>query len=116
MSSARALTTLTAMLLLFSCVQLADAKGKKKEKSTESMYHDMHKEQKEKMRMHQMEMEHLSKIHSDKVEDWTIHTDVDDSKYWFSRSLKRSQREPPKGWTKDKDGKWKAPPRRKEEL
>uniref|UniRef100_A0A7S2NBV4 WW domain-containing protein n=1 Tax=Haptolina brevifila TaxID=156173 RepID=A0A7S2NBV4_9EUKA len=73
-------------------------------------------EMQQKMRAHQMEMEHLQKISSDKVSDWTIHTDVDDSHYWFSRSLKRSVREPPQGWTKDEKGKWKAPPRQRDEL
>ena len=51
---------------------------------------------------------HLSKTPSHAVDDWTIHEDVDGSFYWFSRLLKRSEREPPKGWTRGKDGKWKA--------
>ena len=68
------------------------------------------------MAQHQAEMKELNKVHSDKVNDWTIHTDVDDSQYWFSRTLKRSQREPPKGWKKDDKGKWKAPPRQRDEL
>ena len=49
---------------------------------------------------------------------WSVHKDVDDSEYFFSRALKRSEREPPAGWTKDSKGKWQPPEkcRRKEEL
>ena len=55
--------------------------------------------------------------HHDDVSDWSIHTDVDDSVYWYSRLLMRSVKEPPKGWTKDeKTGKWKPPSWGKEEL
>jgi hypothetical protein len=40
-------------------------------------------------------------------DQFTVHTDVDGSKYWFSRSRMTSQREPPPGWVKNekhKDG------------
>ena len=73
------------------------------------------------MRQHHEEMKHLNKIHKDHEDfecTWTEHKDVDDSIYFFSRMLKRSEREPPASWTKDAKGKWKPPKRcnRKEEL
>lgn len=43
--------------------------------------------------------------HSD---EWTLHTDVDDSVYWFSRSRMKSVKEPPPGWLQDAaSGKWR---------
>ena len=70
----------------------------------------------EKQQAWREQQDHLNKIHADEVDDWSLHTDVDDSKYWFSHTLRRSQREPPKGWTKDAKGNWKAPPRKRDEL
>ena len=62
-------------------------------------------------------MKHLEKVPNDSVDDWTVHKDVDDSYYWFSHKLKRSSKEPPtKGWTKGYDGKWRGPPRKRDEL
>ena len=69
-----------------------------------------------KHRMHMEEMKHLNSVPDHAVEDWSLHTDVDDSVYWFSRSLKRSVKEAPKGWTKDADGKWQRPPSSRDEL
>ena len=60
--------------------------------------------------------EHLDKTPDEKINDWTVHEDVDGSFYWFSRSHFRSIRKPPPGWTKDSKGKWKAPPIRRDEL
>ena len=37
---------------------------------------------------------------------YTLHTDVDGSFYWFSRSRMKSVTEPPPGWSKREDGKW----------
>ena len=51
----------------------------------------------------------MNKIPDHKVKDWTLHKDVDDSVYWFSRMMKRSTRDPPAGWTKDKNGEWVGP-------
>lgn len=48
------------------------------------------------------ELEMLQVGYSD---EWTLHTDIDDSVYWFSRSRMKSQREPPPGWMKH-NGKW----------
>lgn len=38
---------------------------------------------------------------------YTLHEDVDGSIYWFSRSLMKSVKEPPPGWAKGADGKWR---------
>ena len=66
-----------------------------------------------KMKEHHEEMKHLNKIKNHEVDDWTVHIDVDDSVYWFSRMLKRSVKEPPEGWKKsEKTGKWIPPPRK----
>ena len=67
------------------------------------------------MEAHQNEMKHLNTLKVDAVQDWTLHNDVDQSVYWFSRTLKRSVREPPPGWTKNEKGKW-VPPKKKDEL
>lgn len=74
------------------------------------------------MERHHEEMKHLNKIHKDHEEfecSWTVHKDVDDSIYFFSRLLKRSEREPPKSWRKNDMGEWQPPAkckRGKEEL
>ncbi len=70
----------------------------------------------ERMRQHHAEMKRLNKIPVSEVHDWTLHKDVDESVYWFSRTLKRSVRDAPTGWTKGPDGEWKAPPRDRDEL
>ena len=72
-----------------------------------------HDEMHRKMKEHHEEMKHLNKIKNHEVDDWTVHIDVDDSVYWFSRMLKRSVKEPPEGWKKsEKTGKWIPPPRK----
>ena len=40
------------------------------------------------------------------ADKWTIHTDVDGSKYWFNKARMESQREPPQGWVQGTDGEW----------
>lgn len=47
------------------------------------------------------ELDHLQVGYSD---GWTIHRDVDDSEYWFSRSRMESVKEPPPGWVKTSTG------------
>jgi hypothetical protein len=89
---------------------------KKKEDEMPGMNKDWEEQMRQRREAHAAEMKHYNSIPNDKVSDWTIHKDVDDSMYWFSRSLKRSTREPPKGWTKDKSGNWVAPPRNRDEL
>ena len=106
------MSRLVALPFLLLAVVGCDAK----KPSKHEMPADWHDEQKARMDAHRMEMEHLSKIPSHKVDDWSVHKDVDDSFYWFSRSLKRSQREPPPGWKKDSNGKWVGPPRTRDEL
>lgn len=97
------------LLLLATGLAFADAKGKSHDKR-------MMDELEQKRKMHQQELEHLNKLPADKAKDWTVHEDVDGSFYWFSRSLKRSVRDPPKGWTKNSRGKWVAPARQRDEL
>lgn len=77
---------------------------------------DLHESHKQRQAEFHEEMKHLRKIKSDDVDDWTVHKDVDDTYYFFSRTLKRSQKEAPKGWTKTSAGMWKAPPRKRDEL
>ena len=106
------LAALIALILLASNLVFASGETK----SHKDLLNGHSERFQERMRAHHQEMRHLNKIHADEVDDWTIHTDVDDSIYWFSRFLKRSQREAPKGWTKNDKGKWVAPKRKKEEL
>jgi hypothetical protein len=101
---------LLAMVLLTLHLSQA-AKGKKNDIEDQTF-----KRMEEMRRQHEMEMRHLSKIKSHEVDDWTLHHDVDGSIYWFSRTLKRSEKDPPKGWTKDSKGVWKAPPRKHDGL
>ena len=103
------------MLALVLC-NLASVAGKGKKKSKDGFPHGMHGDAEQRMKAHHEEMKYLNKIKSDDVDDWTIHEDVDKTFYWFSRTLKRSQREAPQGWVKDAKGKWKAPPRKRDEL
>ena len=103
---------LLTLVVLALYVGSATAKKGKKDEAHERHMDEMTQRRKELMR----ETEHLSKIKDHEVSDWSLHTDVDDSVYWFSRSLKRSVKEAPKGWTKDKQGKWQGPPRSKQEL
>jgi len=84
--------------------------------SAADVHEGVHEEHRERLKQYHAEQAHLNKIPSHEVDDWTIHKDVDDSMYWFSRSLRRSTRDAPAGWTKNSAGEWKAPPRRRDEL
>lgn len=100
------------LLLILIIAFLSAVHAKKKSKKPDAYESEQH----QRMKQFHDEQKHYDKIHSDDVEDWTIHEDVDKTFYWFSRSLRRSQREPPKGWTKSaKTGKWLPPPRKKKE-
>ena len=107
---------LAFLLLALSLVGSTSGAKKNKENDMPGMNKDWEEQMRQRREAHAAEMRHYNSIPNDKVTDWSIHKDVDDSMYWFSRSLKRSTREPPKGWTRDKSGTWVAPPRVRDEL
>ena len=104
------------LVLVLSVVGSVVGAKKNKEDGMPGMSKEWEEQMRQRREAHAAEMKHYNSIPSDKVSDWTLHKDVDDSVYWFSRSLKRSTRDPPKGWTKDKSGGWVAPPRVRDEL
>ena len=106
---------LALAVLTATCMGSTDAATKKK---AEDYMHGFPEEHQARMRAHHEEQKHLNNIPTEKISDWTIHKDVDDTYYWFSRRARRSQREPPPGWVKKegvkKNGGWlgpKPPPR-----
>ena len=105
------------MLLISLLVLASNAKKKTKDDGQHAIPPESMKDNmKENMKAHMAEMESLGKKPDSTAKDWTIHKDVDDTFYWFSRSLKRSVRDPPAGWTKDSKGGWVAPKVIRDEL
>ena len=97
-------------LLLFTLIAAARGLG-----AGEKRYHESRMEA-DRRRWHEQQ-QHYNKVPIDKIKDWTVHTDIDDSMYWYSRSMRRSIKEPPPGWKKNKSGKWVGPdePKMKQE-
>ena len=54
-----------------------------------------------------MSLQQLDRLQVGYSDKWTLHEDVDGSIYWFSHSKMESRKEPPPGWVKGEDGKWR---------